>query len=154
LVLLVGPSGSGKSTWAARHLPPEAVLSSDHYRALVAGDAADQAASADAFKVLHAIARARLRRGLLTVVDATNLTLRARRALMRMAEGASRPAVAVVFDVSLTRCLRQNAGRPDRRVPDEVVRRQHRELVGALRQLPREGYHAVHLLRDEALAPA
>ena len=32
------------------------VLSSDAFRELVAGDAADQSATADAFKVLHAVA--------------------------------------------------------------------------------------------------
>jgi len=101
LVLLVGPSGSGKSTWAARHFGPEQVLSSDACRHLVAGDAADQSATADAFKVLHVIARARLRRGLFTVVDATNLTQRARRGLLRLASRAERPVVAIAFDFSL-----------------------------------------------------
>jgi predicted kinase len=146
LVLLVGPSGAGKSTWAARELPAEAVLSSDAFRALVAGDAADQAATADAFTVLHAVARARLRRGLLTVIDATNLTERARRTLLRLASGAGRPAVAVAFDVPLDRCLAQNAARPGRRVPDEVVRRHYREMRTALARLPSEGYASVLVL--------
>jgi len=154
LVLLVGPSGSGKSTWAARQLQPEQVLSSDACRHVVAGDAADQSATADAFKVLHVIARARLRRGLLTVVDATNLTQRARRSLLRLASSAGRPAVAVVFDLSLERCLAQNAARPDRRVPDGVVRRHHREMRSALAQLPSEGYAEIHVLRDADIARA
>ena len=97
---------------------------------------------------LHSVAKARLRRGLRTVVDATNLTERARRSLLRLAESAGRPAVAVAFDVSLERCLTQNAARPDRRVPEEVVRRHHREMTAALRRLPQEGYAAVHVLTD------
>ena len=60
LVLLIGPAGAGKSTWAAANVPPEAVISSDELRALVAGDAADQGATADAFRLLHGIVRARL----------------------------------------------------------------------------------------------
>ena len=151
LVLLVGPSGAGKTTWAVRRFRADAILSSDAFRALVAGDAADQAATADAFKVLHAVARARLRRGLLSVIDATNLTAGARRALLRLAAKADRPTIAVVFDVSLERCLAQNAARPGRRIPAEVVRRHHRELSAALARLPGEGYAAVHLLRDEDL---
>jgi protein phosphatase len=63
LVLLMGPSGAGKSTWAARHFRADEILSSDRFREMVAADATDQSATADAFKVLHAIARARMRRG-------------------------------------------------------------------------------------------
>jgi predicted kinase len=151
LVLLVGPSGAGKSTWAAQRFPADAILSSDAYRAQVAGDAADQSATADAFKVLHAVARARLRRGLLTVVDATNLTVGARRSLLRLASKAGRPAVAVVFDLSLERCLRRNEARPDRRVPVAVVERHHRELQRALTVLPAEGYAAVVVITDEEM---
>ncbi|MEX1297209.1 MAG: AAA family ATPase [Candidatus Limnocylindrales bacterium] len=154
LVLLVGPSGSGKSTWAGARFAPGAVLSSDAFRALVAGDAADQSATADAFKVLHTVARARLRRGLLTVVDATNLTEGARRSLLRLAARAERPAVAVAFAVSLERCLAQNAARPGRRVPDEVVRRHHRDMQRALEHLPREGFARVHILGDAEMRRA
>ena len=148
MVLLVGPAGSGKSTWAAAHFSQEAVLSSDAFRVQVAGDAADQSATADAFKILHAVARARLRRGLLTVVDATNLTEGARRSLLRLAGKAGRPVIAVAFDVPLERCLAQNATRPERRVPDDVVRRHHRQLERALDQWPGEGYRAIHVISD------
>lgn len=148
LVLLLGPSGAGKSTWAASRFSSDAILSSDAFRALVAGDAADQSATADAFKVLHTVARARLRRGLLTVVDATNLTEGARRSLLRLAARAERPSVAIAFDISLERCLERNAARPDRRVPEDVVRRHHREMRGALERLPGEGYVTVVRLCD------
>lgn len=151
LVLLVGPAGAGKSTWAAAHVPATEVLSSDHFRGLVAGDATDQSASADAFMVLHAIARARLRRGLRTIIDATNLSLGGRRQLLRMATSAGRPAVAVVFDVSLERCLAHNARRRGRLVPEEVVRRHHRELQAALPRLQDEGFQAIHVVHDEDL---
>lgn len=148
LALLIGPSGSGKSTWAARQFQPDAVLSSDAFRALVAGNAADQAATADAFKVLHVVARARTRRGLLTVIDATNLTQAARRSLLRLGSRASRPVVAIAFDISIERCLAQNARRPDRHVPDEVIRKHHREMAAALERLPGEGYAAIEVLQD------
>ena len=151
LVLLVGPSGSGKSTWAATRFRSDVILSSDAFRQLVAGDAADQAATPDAFTVLHTVARARLRRGLPTVVDATNLTERARHGLLRLAGKEGRPVVAIVFDLSLERCLTQNAARPGRRVPTEVVRRHRRELTAALARLPEEGYAALHVLHDEDL---
>lgn len=154
LVLLVGPAGSGKSTWAAQRFASDEVLSSDAYRALVAGDAADQAATGDAFRVLHAVAAARLRRGLRCVVDATNLTAGARRSLLRLAARAGRPRVAVVFDVSLERCLAQNDGRAGRRVPEDVVRRQHRASRLALTRLPGEGFDDILVLGDPDLPTA
>ena len=152
LVLLVGPSGAGKSTWAAASFAAGDVLSSDAFRALVAGDAADQAASADAFKVLDTVTRARLRRGLFTVVDATNLTTSARRGLLGDAKRAGRPAIALIFDVSLERCLAQNARRPGRQVPDDVVRRHHQQLQDAIERIPDEGFTRVVTLRDADLA--
>ncbi len=57
LVVLLGPSGAGKSTFARTHFLPTEVLSSDACRALVADDENDQAATNDAFDVLHYIAR-------------------------------------------------------------------------------------------------
>lgn len=151
LVLLVGPSGAGKSSWAAWHFEPDQVLSSDRFRAMVAGDEADQSANADAFRVLHAVVRARLRRGLLTVVDATNLSSGARTPLRRLAEAAGRPTVAVAFELSLERCLRQNAERAGRQVPDDVVRKHHDQLRTALKALPMEGYAAISVLGDADL---
>ena len=52
------------------------VVSSDFCRGLVADDQNDQAATPDAFDVLQYIVGTRLRRGLLTVVDATNVQRR------------------------------------------------------------------------------
>jgi protein phosphatase len=146
LVLLVGPVGAGKSTWAAGRFPPAEILSSDAIREWVSGDAADQDATADAFRVLHAVARARLRRGLRCVIDATNLTRGGRRSLLSLAARAGRPAMAVVFEVPLEVCLARNAARAGRRVPDEVVRRHVEELGIARAQLPSEGYVAIRVV--------
>jgi predicted kinase len=147
LLVLVGPSGCGKSSWAAHRFAASEVVSSDALRELVAGDAADQAASADAFRLLHLIVAARLRRGLRTVVDATNLDPRSRATLLRIAAAAGQPAVALAFDVPLERCLAQNAARPGRRVPDAVVREQHARMAGVLATLPTERFAAVLVTR-------
>src|ERR1044071_3426635 len=71
LVALVGVSGCGKSTFARKHFVSTEVLSSDGFRALVSDDETDQTATTDAFDALYFIARRRLARGRLTVVDAT-----------------------------------------------------------------------------------
>ena len=99
LVLLVGASGTGKSTFAARHFLPTQVISSDTCRGLVSDDVDDQSATPDAFDVLHYIVGTRLRRGLLTVVDATNVQQRARAELVRIAKSHDVLATAVVLDV-------------------------------------------------------
>jgi predicted kinase len=142
LVLLVGTAGSGKSTWARARFRRSEVLSSDDLREMVSDDAADQDATRDAFAVLHAIARARLRRGLLTVVDATNLLASSRRRLLVLGRRYARPVVAVVFDVPLDELLRRNAGR-ERVVPEAIVRRHHGQVAVALGDLRSEGYLSI-----------
>lgn len=142
LFVLVGPAGAGKSTWAAEHFTLTQVVSSDACRAMVADDPTDQAANADAFRLLHAIVGARLARGRLTVVDATNLQAAARRPLRQLAARNGRPMIAVVFQVPVEELLRRNAGR-ERVVPEDVVR-WHASLVpAALAALPGEGYSAI-----------
>ena len=98
LVVLMGAAGVGKSTFASRHFGAEEILSSDAYRGLVSGDPTDQRATGPAFAALHRALRERLRAGRLTVVDATNVTVRARAALLREAKGAGVPAVAKPWD--------------------------------------------------------
>jgi ABC-type dipeptide/oligopeptide/nickel transport system ATPase component len=71
LVVLIGPSGSGKSSFARQHFKPTEVLSSDYCRGLVSDDENNQAATTDAFEVLHFIGAKRLAAAHLTVVDAT-----------------------------------------------------------------------------------
>jgi len=56
LIVLVGASGSGKSSFARKHFKPTQILSSDYCRGLVSDDENSQAATNDAFEVLHFIA--------------------------------------------------------------------------------------------------
>ena len=92
-MVLVGVSGSGKSTFARAALRAHAgALLATSAAALVADDENDQSATADAFDVLHYIAGTRLRRGRLTVVDATNVQPHARAAAGRAGPGARRAA--------------------------------------------------------------
>jgi protein phosphatase len=151
LVVLVGASGAGKTTFAARCFRPTEILSSDAFRAIVADDEADQAATQAAFELLHLAARRRLERGRLTVVDATNVSHRARGALVALARSAGRPVVAIVLDLSTEVCRKRNAARPDRTVGDAVLHRQLVELrrsLAAPHGLAAEGFDAVHRFTD------
>lgn len=146
LVVLVGPAGSGKSTLAARLFAPTEVLSSDAFRAIVSGDERDQSASEDAFALLHAALAARLKRGRLTVVDATNVEAWGRAQLLEIAGRWQRPALAIALDLPLELCLARNELRSGRRVPPAAIRRQHRELRATFPGLATEGFSAIHRL--------
>jgi protein phosphatase len=152
LVALVGVAGSGKSTFAAGHFPASAVLSSDAFRSLVAGDPADQTATDEAFSILHQVLDLRLGRGLLTVVDATNVQPWARRKLLEIARRRRRPAAAIVLDLPLTLCLERNATRTAGRLPAAAIRRQYRSLRDSLNDLKAEGFDSVHRLTEAATA--
>ncbi|KWV31554.1 polynucleotide kinase-phosphatase [Micromonospora rifamycinica] len=147
LVALVGVSGSGKSTFAARHFAPSQVLASDAFRAMVADDENDQSASADAFAALHHVAGVRLRRGRLTVVDATNLQPHARAGLVRVAREHDVLPVAIVLDVPEALAWERTEARADRTHGRQVLARMQRDLRRSYGHLEREGFRRVHVLR-------
>lgn len=146
LVLLVGVSGSGKSTFAAAHFKPTEVISSDFCRALVSDDESDQSATSDAFDVLNYIVGTRLRRGLLTVVDATNVQTSSRASLIKLAKSHDVLVDAIVFDVDLSVVAERTARRTDRAIGAHVIERQYRDLHQSMRRLRKEGFRRVHTL--------
>jgi protein phosphatase len=147
LVLLVGASGAGKSTFAATHFSPWEVLSSDHYRGVVSNDPTSQGASNDAFDALEYLASVRLRRGLLTVIDATNVHPDSRKRWVALAKRFHVLPVAVVLDVPPAVSVERNAARPDRDFGARVVRSQHSRLKRGVGGLRKEGFRYVHVLR-------
>lgn len=148
VVALVGPSGSGKSTFARKHFRPTEVLSSDFCRGLVSDDENSQAATNDAFEVLHFIASKRLAAGKLVVIDATNVQPEARKPIVALARQFHCIPAAIVFDLPEKLCQERNRSRPDRDFGPHVIRQQSRQLRNALRLLDREGFRHVHMLRS------
>src|SRR5947207_704378 len=128
LVVLIGPSGSGKSTFAHRKFKATEVLSSDYCRGLVSDDENNQAATNDAFDVLHFIAAKRLVRGRLTVVDATNVQPESRAPLVHLARKYHCLPVALVLDMPESVCYERNQGRRDRTFGPHVIRHQRSQL--------------------------
>ncbi len=156
LVVLIGAAGSGKSTFAVRHFPAGAVLSSDAFREAIAGDPGDQRVTGAAFAALHRALGRRLAAGHTTVVDATNATAHARRALLGRAQAAGVPSVAVVLALPDAVVLGRNAARGARAVPEAAVRA-HLTGVAATRDAGRlegEGFSAVIRLEDPAAVDA
>ena len=148
LVLLVGPSGSGKSTFAQAHFQPTEILSSDAMRAALTDDPSDQDASEEAFRVLGILANGRLKRRLITVIDATNLGATNRKRYAHVASRYGIPTVVIAFDFAPELYAAHNLRRPDRVVDDSVVANQAERMRVAMALLPAEGYSALHVLRD------
>ena len=140
LVILIGPSGSGKSTFAQEHFKPTEILSSDFCRGIVSDDETDQAATKDAFDVLHFIASKRLAAGKLTVIDATNVQPDARKSLQALAREYHYLTAAIVLNLSSQICRERNENRPDRDIKSHVIRRQSSQLRRSLRGLRYEGF--------------
>lgn len=146
LVVLVGPSGSGKSTFARKHFLPTEVLSSDYCRGLVSDDENDQAATNDAFEVLHFVAAKRLARGHLTVIDATNVQPEARKPLVQLAKKHHCLPVAIVLNPPEKVCHERNRDRNDRMFGPHVVRQQRSQLRRSLKALKREGFRNIFVM--------
>lgn len=151
LVVLVGASGAGKSTFAQAHFRPTEIVSSDALRAMLADDANDQGASGEAFRILALLLQGRLSRGLLSVVDATNLRTSSRHRLRRLAARHRVPSVAIAFDLPAHVVRARNEMRPDRQVDAEVLDSQIGRLREALAALPSEGFAQLYVLREADL---
>lgn len=151
LLLLVGPTGSGKSTLARRAFAPHETLSSDAFREMVSGSADSAEATGDAFAVLRDVAARRLRRRLLTVIDATNLRSEDRREMIGVARAAYAPCVAVLLDAGKAEQLARNRERDDRR-PRKAVLRQIELARGAFKAMRKEGFTAVHRVDGDQTA--
>ena len=150
LVLLVGISGAGKTAFASAHFAAFETLSSDTCRGLVADDENDQSANRAAFEVLHLILQERLRRGLSTVVDATNLHTHARQTLRGIAARWGTAVHVIVLDPGWAVCEERWRTRADRNFDRKVLQRQQDALTSTLNQLAGEPYEAVTVLDSAA----
>jgi len=155
LVVLIGPSGCGKSSFARTHFKPTEVLSSDYCRGLVSDNENDQAATGDAFDVLHYVARKRLAAGRLTVVDATNVQIESRKPLVALAREFHVLPVAIVLNLPEKLCHERNQNRANRQFGPHVVRNQSQQLRRSIRGLEREGFrHVFTMTSPEEVAGA
>jgi len=146
LVVLIGISGSGKSSFAKRHFKETEILSSDKCRGIVSDDENNQTATDDAFELLHYIASKRLKNGLLTVVDATNVQPEARKPLVQLAKDYHCLPVAIVLDVPEKVCEERNENRPDRNFGKHVTRQQRSQLRRSIKHLKGEGFRHIFIL--------
>lgn len=149
LVLLMGAAGSGKSTFARKHFAGTEIVSSDALRGVVSDDEGDQSASADAFHLLRLITAKRLRRGKLTVIDATNVQSGSRKGLLGLAAQYSAPVTGIVFNLPAEVCLTRNQSRPNRLVSAEVIEKQVADMRDSLPRLEGEGFRCLYIMDNK-----
>lgn len=149
LVVMIGVSGSGKSSFAKKHFKRTEILSSDECRALVSDDENNQSISKDAFDVLYYIASKRLKNGLLTVIDATNVQKESRKGLIELAKSYHCLPVAIVLDLPEKICDERNKERSDRNFGRHVINHQHQQLKKSVRGLKDEGFRQIYILKSQ-----
>jgi len=147
LVVLIGASGSGKSTFARKHFRPTEVLSSDAYRAIVSDEEGDQSATDDAFDALQFVARKRLARRRLTVIDATNVRREDRQGFLALAKEYHALGVVIVFDLPEKICQQRTEARADRDFGRHVIRNHVGLLRRSIRSLGKEGFRYQYVFR-------
>ena len=123
------------------------IISSDHCRALVSDDETDLAATGDAFDLLNYTASIRLKRRLLTVIDATSVKREDRAKLVQLARKYHALPVALVLDIDPKICHERNQQRPNRDFGEHVTRNHAKALRRGLRGLQKEGFRNVHMMR-------
>jgi len=115
---------------------------------MLTDDPADQGASAEAFRVLTTIVNGRLKRRLLTVVDATSLRAGNRASYRRLAARYGIPSVAIAFDLPERVYRERNAARPDRKVAEGVIADQAERMIAAVAGLGAEGFQSVFVVTE------
>ncbi|UPK67578.1 polynucleotide kinase-phosphatase [Chitinophaga filiformis] len=148
LVVMIGASGSGKSTFARRWFGKAEVVSSDTCREIVSDNENNMDASEDAFDLLHYIVGKRLKRGLLTVVDATNVRPEDRKKLVALAREYHVLPAAIVLNMPEKVCLERNQQRTDRNLSPHVITSHTGTLRRNVSKLREEGFRKIFELRD------
>jgi predicted kinase len=125
LYLPIGVPGSGKSTFILKHNSlndSDCIVSPDNYRRMLTGDTSDQSENTLAFNICHQIVRSRLKHGLETWLDATNLKPWDVNVWISEANNYDAATTVIVMSTPLDECLRRNRER-ERSVPERAMRR-------------------------------
>ena len=156
--LMVGLAGSGKSTiakeieYAIRMSSPKydeygradkvVVISSDDIRAEILGDVNDQTQNDKVFSHIHKLIKQAVREYNHIIVDATNLTIKNRRALLNcLDDKKDYHKIAYIVNTPIEKCKENNSKR-DRKVPEYVIDNQAKKF-----EIPfaNEGFNSIFL---------
>ena len=142
--VLVGCPACGKSTFAKNFDNDTVVVSSDAIREELYGDEAIQGNGKEVFSLYYDRAIAAIEKGYNVILDATNVTRKARKNIFSTLGKSNVDCkfVAICFERELDVLLKQNAGR-ERKVPKEVIERMYHNYV---RPAEQEGFDKIVLM--------
>jgi len=130
LWVMVGLSGSGKSSVAkeiAENNSNTIIVSLDNIREELTGKVEDQSKNEEVFKVFHKRIREVLENNTNVIADATNITMRSRRAIIENVKGIECRKIAYLIPKPFDQCKIDNLNR-QHLVPEEVLDRQIRKF--------------------------
>lgn len=145
-IMLVGLPASGKSTYAEKLKEKKYhIHSSDSIREELTGDANTQDKNIDVFATLHKRVKDDLNNGISCVYDATNMSMKRRKAFLDEIKryNCRKTCVLFVIPVKVCKCRNNNRGR---KVPDEVFDKMIKSFWVPMKY---EGWDDVKIVLDE-----
>lgn len=126
LYIMCGLSASGKSTIAqklAEENPNTVIVSSDSIREELTGRVEDQTKNEEVFKIFHNRIRKNLENKKNVIADATNITMKSRRAIMMKVNGLNVEKISYLIPKPYEQCKIDDKARLHP-VGDEVIDKQ------------------------------
>lgn len=130
LYVMCGLSGSGKSTIAKQITndnPDTVIISTDMIREQLTGEIGDQSQNDEVFEIFHTLIRKRLENKYNVIADATNITMKSRRAILNKVNGLDIEKICYIIPKTFEWCQQDNKNRTHP-VPDEVLEKQIRRF--------------------------
>ena len=145
-IMFVGLPASGKSTYAEKLKEKEyRIHSSDSIREELTGDANTQDKNIDVFATLHERIKNDLGNRISCVYDATNMSMKRRKAFLDEIKKYDCRKKCVLFVIPVEVCKERNANR-ERKVPDEVFDKMIKQFNVPMRY---EGWDEIEVVLDE-----
>ena len=146
LYFMIGISSSGKSTIAKQIAQKEncIIVSSDNIRSQICeGGISDQSKNEEVFRIFHRRIRDNLLKGNNVIADATNITMRSRRAIFNAVKNIDCYKIGYLVVKSIEDCIKDNKNSDRVAVPDEVIYKQVRNF-----QIPfkEEGFDDIYFI--------
>lgn len=127
LYIMCGISASGKSTIAKQIAEKEncIIVSSDAIRSEICpGGVSDQSKNEEVFRIFHRRIRENLLRGNNVIADATNITIKSRRAIFDLVKDVDCDKIGYIVVKKIEDLIKDNKNNDRVPVPDEVIYRQ------------------------------
>lgn len=149
LYIMAGISASGKSTIAKELAEKEnaVIVSSDSIRGEICEcGVSDQSKNEEVFKIFHQRIRENLLNKKSVVADATNITIKSRKAIIECARGIDCDIIAIVVAKPYEECIQDNVDHINREnpVPNGVIKKQMMNF-----QIPfyEEGFNKIKIIQ-------